>query len=165
VLALIASVCLVLPSGARIVDPFRAPECERCAGNRGIEYSVVAGAPVVSGLRGSVTFAGRVAGRNYVVVRADADGRVRVTYGGLAIVSVARGDLLRTGDVLGTASATLHVGVRVGESYVDPRGVSGGASRGVSGGAMPHSAARPRFRVTLGTVPVSVPVPAPACAR
>lgn len=155
-LALIASVCLVLPSGVNIVDTFRAPECERCAGNRGIEYAVVTGAPVVSGLRGRVTFAGSVAGRNYVVVRAEADSRVRVTYGGLATVSVARGDLLRTGDMLGTAGATLYVGMRVGETYVDPRGGSGRA-------APQFAAARPRFRVTLGTVPH--PVPAGACAR
>ena len=164
-LAIVASVCLVLPSGASIVDAFRAPECERCAGNRGIEYAVVTGTPVVSGLRGSVTFAGRVAGRNYVVVRAAADSRVRVTYGGLATVSVARGDVLRTGDALGTAGATLHVGMRVGETYVDPRG----SAYGGSGRAAPQyapqsvtqSAARPRFRVTLGTVPA----PAQACAR
>ena len=87
-----------------------------------------------------------------MVVRAAADSRVRVTYGGLATVSVARGDVLRTGDVLGTAGATLHVGMRVGEAYVDPRG---GWVR-----AAPHdAAARPRYRVTLGTVPSE------ACAR
>ena len=155
-LALVASVCLVLPSGASIVDAFRAPECERCAGNRGIEYAVVTGTPVVSGLRGSVTFAGRVAGRNYVVVRAAADSRVRVTYGGLATVSVARGDVLRTGDALGTAGATLHVGMRVGETYVDPRGSAyGGSGRAApqyASQSVTQSAARPRFRVTLGTV-------------
>jgi murein DD-endopeptidase MepM/ murein hydrolase activator NlpD len=158
VLALFASVCLVLPAGASIVDPFRAPECERCTGNRGIEYAVVAGAPVVSGLSGSVAFAGRVAGRNYVVVRAAADPSVRVTYGGLATVMVASGDALRTGDRLGTAGATLHVGMRVGESYVDPRTVE----RGVSGGsALASPPARPRFRVTLGTAPIATT----ACAR
>ena len=163
-LAFLASVCLVLPAGASVVDPFRAPECQRCAGNRGIEYAVAAGTPVVSGVRGSVTFAGRVGGRNYVVVRADADPRVRVTYGGLGSVAVARGVAVRVGDRLGTAGAALHVGVRVGETYVDPLGFSGGVSRGVSGGATPHSSvARPRFRVTLGTVPSMVPVPAPAC--
>ena len=133
-----------MPSGASIVDAFRAPECERCAGNRGIEYAVVTGTPVVSGLRGSVTFAGRVAGRNYVVVRAAADSRVRVTYGGLATVSVARGDVLRTGDALGTAGATLHVGTRVGETYVDPQTMAGGTAA---------TSARPRFRVTLGRGP------------
>jgi murein DD-endopeptidase MepM/ murein hydrolase activator NlpD len=158
VLALFASVCLVLPAGASIVDPFRAPECERCAGNRGIEYAVVAGAPVVSGLSGSVAFAGRVAGRNYVVVRAAADPRVRVTYGGLATVAVARGNVLRTGDRLGTAGTTLHVGMRVGEAYVDPRGVDRGAS---GGSAPPTVRPRPRFRVTLGTAPIATT----ACAR
>ncbi len=70
-------------------------------------------------------------------------------------------DLLRTGDALGTAGATLHVGMRVGETYVDPRGSAHGGSGRAAPQYAPQSAARPRFRVTLGTVPA----PAQACAR
>ncbi|MFZ9422504.1 MAG: hypothetical protein ACO27J_05750, partial [Ilumatobacteraceae bacterium] len=77
-------VCLALPSNATVIDPFRAPECARCAGNRGIEYAVPANAVVRSGLPGEVVFVGAVAKVQYVVVRASADPRVRVTYGGLA---------------------------------------------------------------------------------
>jgi len=149
-------VCLALPSNATVIDPFRAPECARCAGNRGIEYAVPANAVVRSGLRGEVAFVGMVANVRYVVVRASADPRVRVTYGGLADVVVTQGEVLRRGDALGTMGesdargsgdargiARLHLGVRVGDEYMDPLVVARG------------SAAKPRFRVTLGRGPTS----------
>lgn len=149
-------VCLALPSNATVVDPFRAPECARCAGNRGIEYAVPANAVVRSGLRGEVVFVGMVANVRYVVVRASANPQVRVTYGGLADVVVEQGEELRRGDALGTMGesdargsgdargiARLHLGVRVGDEYMDPLVVARG------------SAAKPRFRVTLGRGPTS----------
>ena len=149
-------VCLALPSNATVIDPFRAPECARCAGNRGIEYAVPANAVVRSGLRGEVAFVGMVANVRYVVVRASADPRVRVTYGGLANVAVGQGEELRRGDVLGTmgesdarGTARLHLGVRVGDEYMDPLVVARG------------SAAKPRFRVTLGRGPTSSCVRSP----
>jgi len=146
--------CLTLPTNATIVDPFRAPECARCAGNRGIEYAVPVASAVRSGLSGRVVFAGEVAGVRYVVVRARDNPSVRVTYGGVGETTVSRGDVVRRGDVLGLASesgnaatkgaATLHVGVRVGETYVDPQMMAGGTAA---------TWARPRFRVTLGRGP------------
>lgn len=155
-------VCLALPSNATVIDPFRAPECARCAGNRGIEYAVPANAVVRSGLRGEVAFVGMVANVRYVVVRASADPRVRVTYGGLADVVVEQGEELRRGDALGTMGesdargagdargiARLHLGVRVGDEYMDPLVVARG------------SAAKPRFRVTLGRGPTSSCVRSP----
>jgi murein DD-endopeptidase MepM/ murein hydrolase activator NlpD len=60
----------MLPSNATVVDPFRAPECARCAGNRGIEYALPPNSPVYSGLRGQVVYVGTVARVQYVVVRA-----------------------------------------------------------------------------------------------
>ena len=155
-------VCLALPSNATVIDPFRAPECARCAGNRGIEYAVPANAVVRSGLRGEVAFVGMVANVRYVVVRASADPRVRVTYGGLADVVVEQGEVLRRGDALGTMGESdargsgdargisrLHLGVRVGDEYMDPLVVARG------------SAAKPRFRVTLGRGPTSSCVRSP----
>ncbi|MGA1260349.1 MAG: murein hydrolase activator EnvC family protein [Ilumatobacteraceae bacterium] len=152
--AVLLGVCLTLPSDAIVVDPFRAPECARCAGNRGIEYAVPVASAVRSGLSGRVVFAGEVAGVRYVVVRARDNPSVRVTYGGVGETTVSRGDVVRRGDVLGLASgsgntattgaATLHVGVRVGETYVDPQTMAGGTAA---------TSARPRFRVTLGRGP------------
>lgn len=143
-------VCLALPSNATVIDSFRAPECARCAGNRGIEYAVPANAVVRSGLHGEVVFVGMVANVRYVVVRAGANPQVRVTYGGLADVVVGQGEVLRRGDAVGTmgesdarGTARLHLGVRVGDEYMDPLVVARA------------SAAKPRFRVTLGRGPTS----------
>jgi len=71
-------------------------------------------------------------------------------------VVVVQGEELRRGDALGTmgesdargigderGTARLHLGVRVGDEYMDPRAVARG------------SAAKPRLRVTLGRGPTS----------
>ena len=134
-IALVVAACLSLPANATVIDGFRAPSCPRCAGNRGIEYAFAS--PTVSaGAPGQVVFAGAVGGRNYVVLRHANDPRVRITYGWLATIAVQRGDEVQVGAALGQSSGVLYVGVRVGQTYVDPQ------SRG--------SGATPRFRTTLG---------------
>ena len=143
-MSLAIGVCLVLPSNASVVDPFRAPECERCAGNRGVEFAVPMGSDVVAGLSGTVSFVGVVAGRNYVVLRATANPAVRVTYGGLALLAVPQlrqGSVVARGERIGAAHDSLHVGLRIGDRYVDPQQVASGDIGKV---------AKPRYRVTLG---------------
>lgn len=108
----------MLPVHLPVVDGFRAPACTWCAGNRGIEYAVDAGSAVTSAVAGTVTYAGRVAGAGYVVVRS-ARG-VLVTHGGLATISAHRGETVRPGDALGVSGSALYIGVRVGGAYVDP---------------------------------------------
>ena len=108
----------MLPAHLPVVDGFRAPACTWCAGNRGIDYAVETGSAVASAVDGTVTFAGRVAGTGYVVVRS-ARG-VLVTHGGLATITARRGSAVRAGDVLGGAGDGLYIGVRVGGAYVDP---------------------------------------------
>jgi hypothetical protein len=61
---------------------------------------------------------------------------VRITYGRLATIAVQRGDEVAVGATLGEASGVLYVGVRVGQTYVDPLASGSGAT--------------PRFRTTLG---------------
>ena len=143
-MSLAIGVCLVLPSNASVVDPFRAPECERCAGNRGVEFAVPMGRDVVAGLSGTVSFVGVVAGRNYVVLRATANPAVRVTYGGLALLAapqLRQGSVVALGERIGVAHDSLHVGLRIGDRYVDPQQVASGDIGKV---------AKPRYRVTLG---------------
>lgn len=149
--ALLTAVCLVLPPDAVVIDTFRAPSCVRCAGNRGVELAMTPGRSLVAGLGGEVSYAGLVGGQWYVVVRSDVDRRVRVTYGGLRSVAVSTGERVQRGDRIGEASATLHVGVRVHDVYIDPLGVVD-----PPGGVL--GSAPPRFRVTLGAAR------APACA-
>ena len=155
-----------MPAHTHVIDPFRAPPCDRCAGNRGLDLATTAGTDVRAASNGTVTFAGLVAGRNYVVVRASADRRVRVTYGGLASLAVEQGRVVRTGESLGTAADTLFFGVRVGDRHVDPAPFTRSANAtppatrtgspdpsATPTGVAQDTLARPRFRITLGTAP------------
>lgn len=114
----------LVPAQAQVVDPFRAPACERCPGNRGVEFAVARtggdGATAVKALRdGEVSFAGAVARTAYVVQRV-APG-VLITYGRLLRPAVERGNRVSRGDTIGWALDRLYIGVRIGGRYVDPR--------------------------------------------
>ena len=106
------------PVDAAVTDPFRRPATPYGPGNRGLEYATAPGTPARAIGAGTVTFAGRVAGRGVVTVQ-HPDG-LRSSLTGLAEVRVAVGDRVGRGDVLGTAAAMLHLGVRRGDEYVDP---------------------------------------------
>src|SRR3954451_1628691 len=83
----------VPPVDAPIVDPFRAPSCAFCAGNRGLEYQPAPGSTVIAAAPGVVRFSGLVAGVRYLVVD-QTDGRA-ATYGRLGITRVALGAVIR----------------------------------------------------------------------
>lgn len=110
--------CWQPPVDAPVIDPYRAPACTWCPGNRGITYGPRAGTPVRAVASGVVSFAGLVAGTRYVVV-ALGDGR-RVTYGNLASGGPVTGSTVIVGQTIGRSSSQLHFGLRVGERYVDP---------------------------------------------
>jgi murein DD-endopeptidase MepM/ murein hydrolase activator NlpD len=116
--AVVAAPCWQPPVSAPVADPFRAPACPWCPGNRGIEYRTRPGTQVRAVAAGRVTFAGSVAGERYVVVR-HADGR-RATYGNLASIAVSEGDAVVARSIVGTASPATHFGLRRGDTYVDP---------------------------------------------
>jgi murein DD-endopeptidase MepM/ murein hydrolase activator NlpD len=117
-LALAPGSCYAPPVSAPIVDPFRQPPCEQCAGNRGLEYATAVGTPVTAVAGGVVSFSGVVAGTRYVVVE-QPDG-YRATYGRLGAAFVAAGAQVSAGSVVGTTTAGFYFGLRVGETYVDP---------------------------------------------
>ncbi len=106
------------PVTAIIFDHFRPPPCAWCAGNRGIDYAVSPGTPVMAAGSGLVEFAGTV-GRDLFVVVAHPDG-LRTTYAFLSEVRVSRGQPVGTTDVVGLSGADLHFGVRRGATYLDP---------------------------------------------
>jgi murein DD-endopeptidase MepM/ murein hydrolase activator NlpD len=110
--------CWLPPVRGHVVDPFRPPACPWCPGNRGLEYRIGTDVDVHAVDDGVVTFAGAVAGTRYVVV-ATAGGE-RVTYGRLDDVDVEAGDEVRAGRRVGTASGVFFLGLRDGESYLDP---------------------------------------------
>jgi len=113
-----SGLCLFPPTSAAVRDPFRAPDCPYCAGNRGIEYAPTAGSAVLAPAAGTVTFSGVVAGVRYVVV--DIGGGYRVTAGRLASAAVRAGDRVAAGQVIATTTESFFLGLRSGETYLDP---------------------------------------------
>jgi murein DD-endopeptidase MepM/ murein hydrolase activator NlpD len=110
---------LVPPVEAPIVDHFRSPACQWCAGNRGLEYGVGGGVDVQAAAPGTVSFSGTVAGVRYVVV--DHGGGFRTTYGRLAAITVGAGDGVATGQVLGQSGGSgIFFGLRHNDVYLDP---------------------------------------------
>ena len=110
--------CWVPPVAEPVVDPFRAPACRWCPGNRGLKYGTVPGVPVRAVAAGIVSYSGRVAGTGYVVIR-HADG-LRATYGGLTEPFRAQGSFVPGGAVVGITEQRLHFGLRDGDEYLDP---------------------------------------------
>ena len=96
------SLCLVAPVSGPIVEPFVAPACPYCAGNRAIEFATTVDEVVRAPIGGIVHFAGTVAGRRYLTVRTDVD---LVTVGGIGAFGpgVVRGGRVRQGQVVATA--------------------------------------------------------------
>jgi murein DD-endopeptidase MepM/ murein hydrolase activator NlpD len=139
-----ARACWMPPVRAEISDPFREPACRWCPGNRGLEYATPSGTAVRAVAAGHVTFSGRVAGTDYVVVR-HADGR-RVTYGNLSARLVSEGDVVVARALVGRTAGRFHLGVREGDRYVDPApliGRLGGVVRVIPSDATPPPAAQP----------------------
>ncbi|MEZ5410760.1 MAG: M23 family metallopeptidase [Acidimicrobiales bacterium] len=112
----------IVPVDAPVVDGFRPPPNPYGPGNRGLEYGVTAGQPVVAVAAGRVGFVGPVAGRRYVVV--EHSGGLRSTYGPLASVAVVRGQQLAAGEGIGEAAPGLLLTARLGsgptQRYIDP---------------------------------------------
>lgn len=147
-----AASCWAPPVVGRMVDPFRAPPCPYCAGNRGIEYAVASPTTVRAATGGVVTFAGSVAGVGYVVVRLD--NGWRLTYGRLSSRAVAEGDTVERGSVVGSASGEFFFGLRVGDDdYADPAPYLG------------EWVGRPRLIPTDGTPARDAPPPILRCGR
>jgi murein DD-endopeptidase MepM/ murein hydrolase activator NlpD len=113
-----AAPCLRPPVDAPVADPFRAPACPWCPGNRGLEFAVSAGTVVRAAAAGTVTFAGVVAGVRYVVIE-HADGH-RATYGSLASSHLRAAQRVPAGAIVGITGASFHFGLRRGATYVDP---------------------------------------------
>ncbi len=114
------------PVDGPVVHPFEEPATVYAAGHRGADLAAAPGTPVRAANDGVVSFAGDVAGTLHVTV-AHAGG-LRTSYSFLSAVSVRTGQAVARGDVLGTTGGTgpdhdgtvLHLGLRVGDRYVDP---------------------------------------------
>ena len=111
------------PVDAPLADVFRPPADPFGPGNRGIDYATAPGTAVRAAAPGEVTFAGAV-GRSFHVVVLHADG-LRTTYSFLDATTVARGQRVEAGQVVGVTGGPLHFGVRAGDVYLDPLAILG----------------------------------------
>lgn len=118
------------PVDAEVADPFRAPSNPYSAGNRGLEYSLEEPTDVRAVDDGQVVFAGSVAGDLFVVI--DHGNGLRSTLAYLTAITVVRGQHVRAGDPVATASRGFHLTARLGELYIDPALLIGGAEIGVA---------------------------------
>ncbi|MGW7351171.1 M23 family metallopeptidase [Streptomyces sp. NPDC054784] len=129
--------------GARpvVVRGWEPPPAPWAAGHRGVDLAARAGQAVRAAGAGTVSFAGPVAGRGVVATELSGTGDppLRTTYEPVR-ASVAKGERVRAGDVVGTVqrarsgrsgrqgrpvafhcrSACLHWGLLRGDRYLDP---------------------------------------------
>jgi len=116
----------VRPVDGAVVKPFIAPKTRFGPGHLGVHFSAAPGTPVRAVGDGSVVFAGRVAYSRHIVIR-HGNGW-RTTYSFVASIRVRAGARVRAGEVIGTTGGrgpnhdgtVLHLGLRVGDTYVDP---------------------------------------------
>ncbi len=108
----------VAPVRGTVVDGFRAPACQRCAGHRGVTIATTTGTPVRAVTAGVIVFVGQVARVLYVVQ--DIGRGARVTYGRLGSSNVLSGSTVAAGQTIGVSSGQFYLGVRVHGLYVNP---------------------------------------------
>lgn len=108
-----------------VVEGFAPPVQEWGAGHRGVDLRGSPGQPVRASLQGTVTFAGRLAGRGVVVV---GHGDTRTTYQPVS-ATVAVGERVGVGERIGTLeifgshcwpATCLHWGLIDGGTYLNP---------------------------------------------
>jgi len=140
-----------------VVRGFDPPDVRWGSGHRGVDLAGRVGQPVRAALPGTVSFAGRVAGRGVVVVD---HGATRTTYEPVT-ASVRRGAPVNRGQVIGRLAwfgthclpdACLHWGLRAGETYLDPLQLVGGP-RPVR--LLPVSGAAPLHTAGTGLLPAA----------
>ena len=114
------------PVRGPLIGVFEPPETPFGSGHRGIDIAAPVGTTVVAVDAGVVAFAGPVGGQLFVTL--DHGGGLTSTYSWLSSVMVRRGDLVARAAPIalsgrghpGSATAHLHLGVRLDGVYQDP---------------------------------------------
>jgi hypothetical protein len=116
------------PVSGDLVRGYVEPTATYGPGHRGVDFAAPPGTPVGAAGRGTVAFAGDVAGTRHVVV--SHRGGLRTSYSFLREIRVRVGDHVEAGTILGTSGGAdldsghapdvVHFGVRLGDRYLDP---------------------------------------------
>ncbi|MFM9002181.1 MAG: peptidoglycan DD-metalloendopeptidase family protein [Acidimicrobiaceae bacterium] len=123
----VAASCLIQSPVANfsadlIVDYFRAPKCEQCSGNRGIELQLQRGQAIFAAADGVVSFRGEVNRIKYLVILT-ANNR-RFTYGKISSSNVRAGERVFAGQEIAESGESLYFGIRETvdgvAQYLDP---------------------------------------------
>ncbi|WP_406863396.1 M23 family metallopeptidase [Streptomyces sp. HUAS MG47] len=136
-LALTLPLAVIWPVGPprpEVVRPWSPPTSPYGPGHRGVDLSAAPGAPVRATAAGTVTFAGRVAGRGVVTITLPdtGDPPLRTTYSPVDPV-VERGAVVGAGEVVAKVAAApahceatcLHWGLLRGDLYLNPLSLLG----------------------------------------
>lgn len=116
----------VWPVEGPVIEGFAPPESPFGSGHRGIDIAAAIGTDVLAPADGTVSFAGPVGGRRFVTI--DHGEGLRSTVSFVEDLRVRAGDRVSAGQVVassGTGHADagvphVHLGVRIGDTYVDP---------------------------------------------
>jgi murein DD-endopeptidase MepM/ murein hydrolase activator NlpD len=114
------------PVTSVVIHGFEPPSSPFGPGHRGIDIATPAGTPVLAADAGTVTFAGKVGGHMFVTI--DHGGGLESTYSWLSQITVAKNDVVGSGQVIAQSGAGhpgvvpehLHFGARLNDVYVDP---------------------------------------------
>ena len=135
-------------SSVVVIDQFRAPKCEQCAGNRGIELQLENAQPILAASDGVISYSGEVGRIKYLVLLTR--DKKKITYGRIAETKLRAGDVVYAGQQIAMSGLRLYFGVRGpgngatrdGAQYVDPMPYLAGFTKSqnlavlVSGSAM-----------------------------
>lgn len=135
--AVAADTAFIRPTSAPVLDPFRLPEGKYGPGNRGIEYDTDEFDRIVAAARGTVVFAGPVAGSLFVTV--DHGNGLESSYGFVGHILVREGEEVVAGDVVALAAGPFHFSVRLYGEYINPEPLFG--TRRVVVRLVPHASA------------------------
>lgn len=121
--AVAADEVFLRPTSAPVLDPFRLSEGKYGPGNRGIEYDTDEFDRIVAAARGTVVFAGPVAGSLFITV--DHGNGLASTYGFVRHMLVREGEEVVAGDLVALAAGPFHFSVRLYGEYIDPEPLFG----------------------------------------
>jgi murein DD-endopeptidase MepM/ murein hydrolase activator NlpD len=114
------------PAVGPVIRGFEPPPDPYSSGHRGIDIAAPFGSPLVAANDGVIAFAGWVGG--YLFISIDHADGVRTTYSWVSAISVAKGQAVIKGQVIGATghghpdvdTPHLHFGAKVGSEYIDP---------------------------------------------